>query len=286
MFGSLRADQQRNYLSQTNHLETIKKSLPLFKNKTLVVSVVVREPFVIYNQPADVTNSTAAIADMANYSGVAIEVLKRFRLIFKFNIKIVRPEDNQFGVLRNKNTKSEHWTGLVGTLYQNQTDIGVTALSITLNRARAIDFTRAYFVETATILLKIPEEVQNYLAIFEPFSLDVWCVLLVTILLLIFLVTLMTRLEEQQKKQEKIHELMKFLDKGPEMSISSEDEPSISERKFERRFSIGLNQKLKALQKAQHEHEFGSSLREQFYYAVSCVINILLIRGAYKLDNL
>lgn len=272
---------QRNFLSQSDHLDTIKKSLYLFKNKTLIVSVVVREPFVIYNPPVEAKNSKEAIADLANYSGVAIEVLKRFRLIFKFNIKIIWPADNQFGVLRLLPQK--YWTGLVGSLYRNESDIGVTALSITLSRAHAIDFTRAYFVETAAILLKVPEEVQNYMAIFEPFSMDVWCVLLVTILVLIVLVTVMTRLEDKQKKQEKVHELMKFLDKGPSMSTSSEEEPAENEKKFERRFSMGLSQKLKALQKAQHEHEFGTSLREQFYYAVTCVINILLIRGTYKL---
>lgn len=268
--------QHRNYLSLTDHIATIRQSIPLFVKKTLIVCVVVREPFVIYNAPAHLKNYSEAIADPDNYSGVAIEVIKRLQYIFKFDIKVIRPRDNQFGVLAPNKT----WTGMVGSLFQNESDIGVTALSITFNRAKAIDFTRAYYVETAAILLKTPEEVQNYLAIFEPFSPVVWLVLLITIMLLILLVTLMTRLEDQQKKEEKIHELINFLHHGPKMSISS-DETGTHEVKFERRFSTMLDCKLKAVQRAKHEHEYGANLREQFYYAVTCVLNILLIRGLY-----
>lgn len=268
--------QHRNYLSLTNHIETIRQSMPLFVNKTLVVCVVVREPFVIYNAPAHLKNTSEAIADPDNYSGVAIEVIKRLQYIFKFDIKVIRPRDNQFGVL----TLNKVWTGMVGSLVGNESDVGVTALSITFNRAKAIDFTRAYYVETAAILLRTPEEVQNYLAIFEPFSPTVWVVLLITIMLLIFLVTLMTRLEDQQKKEQKIHELMKFLHRGPELSISSDD-TGTHEVKFERKFSTMLDHKIKAVQKVKYEHEYGINLREQFYYAVTCVLNILLIRGLY-----
>lgn len=213
----------RNKLSQTNHLEVIRKSVPLLENKTLTVCVVVREPFVIFND----FNRTLNESDIDNYSGIAIEVVKRLSFIFKFTIKIIRPADNQFGVRLN-----DRWTGLMGTLVEGQSDIGLTALSITVGRAQVIDFTRAYYVETAGIMLRIPEEMKNYSAIFDPFALDSWLLLLTTMILLIIFITIMMKLE-----QEGDHSTP---DAAPE-----------------------------------------TGWLKLFYYAVTCVVNILLIRGRY-----
>lgn len=220
----VKSNQQvhRNKLSLTNHLEVIRKSAPLLKNKTLTVCVIVREPFVIFNG----VNSTSSESDINNYSGIAIEVVKRLSFIFKFSIRIIKPADNQFGILVDG-----RWTGLIGSLVNREADIGLTALSITVGRAQVIDFTRAYYVETAGIMLRIPEELKNYSAIFDPFALDSWILLLTTVVLLVVFVTIMTRLEESEQDS----------------------------------FSIA----------------YGTNWLERFYYAVTCVINIFLIRGEW-----
>lgn len=254
---------RRNLLSQSDHLDLIRRYIPLIENKTLVVCAIVREPFVIYNSggPSNMTHEqqAEARANLDNYGGVAIEVVRRLALIFRFNIKIIWPEDNQFGVYQ---ADRRAWSGLMGVLARGEADIGLTALSITMSRAQVIDFTRAYYVETATILLRTPEEVQNYLAIFEPFSLAVWLVLLTTIMLLIMLITIMTKLEDDQYRREKAHKLARLF--ARRQLEQHEDHP--------RRMSTH--------QPSQDQmHEFGSTWLERFYYAVSCVINILLIRG-------
>ena len=324
-------------LSQSDHLKLIHRFKPELRNKTLIVCVVIREPFVIFNEPSNWANLTSRERkllqqDLDNYSGVAIAVVKRLRWIFKFNIRIIRPSDNQFGVYV---PGLKRWTGLMGVLDAKQADIGVTALSITVGRAQAIDFTRAYYVETVTILIKTPEEVQNYLAIFNPFSLLVWLVLLATIVLLIALITIMTKLEDNQRKHEKMHKLAKFLERraslsadliGDDQSQQSRDgherkagsassstlgnrlgvgvdlwpvkedgeeagqgqdqrEQELRARSTKRRYSVKqLNERLSELNRTngrEEEHEFGDSWLERFYYAVTCVINILLIRGKF-----
>lgn len=258
-----------SWMSQSDHLELIRKSVALFKNKTLVICVVVREPFVIFNKPEHVDDEhlELAMAQIDNYSGIAIEVVKRLSNVFRFNVRVVRPKDRQFGVL----TQDKRWTGLMGSLVNGEADIGVTALSITVGRAEVIDFTRAYYVETAAILMRTPGEVQNYLAIFEPFSTPVWFLLLATIVTLIILITIMTKLEEDQRQQHRLHKLATFLadhqhERGKSSLVGS-------------RYSRQLEHKLEALREAQEEQEFGSTWHERFYYATSCVLNILLIRG-------
>lgn len=290
---------RRYRLSQFDHLELMRQGVPLLVNKTLTVCVVVREPFVIYNEPDESAKSTIsneeAQADLKNYNGVAIEVVKRLAAIFKFNIRVTRPKDGQFGIL----LPDKSWNGLVGTLVRNESDIGLTALSITVNRTQVVDFTRPYYVETAAILVRIPEEVQNYFAIFEPFSMTVWFILLASIVILILLITVMTKLEERQREQQKMLKLAEFLahrmskgDVGGNILVSggrshqnfvSHKSSSAHQRDSynDEQFSKGLAHRMAAVSQAHQKQEFGSTWLERFYYATTCVLNILLIRGEY-----
>lgn len=260
---------------QSNHLQVIREHIPMLENKTLIVCVVVREPFVIYQKTSDglsMEEKGRLEADLDNYSGVAIEVLKQLSIIFKFRVRIIKPRDGHFGVF----IPDRGWTGLVGSLVRNESDIGVTALSMTVTRSRVVDFTRAYYVETAAIMLRIPEEIQNYLAILEPFSVEVWILLIATILLLIFLITIMTELEQRQREQRKIHKLAKFV--VDNRKLSTADQSTIPEE-VRRHYWSQMEHKLDAIQVARSVREFGSTWLDRFYYATSCVINILLIRG-------
>jgi len=264
-------------LRHSDHLDIIREAAARFANRTLIVTVVVREPFVIYNEPLGLPGLQEdaimlAQSDPDNYSGVAVEVVKRLAAIFRMNLKFKRPKDNQFGVYL---AEQKLWTGLMGDLVKEEADIAVTALSITMSRAQAIDFTRAYYVETVAILLRSPEEVENYFVIFEPFSTTVWLVLSFTIVVLIFLVTIMTELEEKQLQQEeKAHELQISLigiSRRNSHLNSSETESNLSPRHV-----VDENHKHHT-----EIHPFGASWLERFYYAVTCVINILLNRGKF-----
>lgn len=258
--GGCRTELKHYRLSQSDHFEVIRRSIPLFENKTLTVSVLVREPFVYFNRKAsrETGREEEASKDLNNYSGVAIEVIKRLSVIFKFKIDIVVPADKEFGVLKGNKT----WSGVVGSLVRNQSDVGVTALSITVARSEVVDFTRAYYVETGAILLPIPEEVQNYFAVMEPFSPGVWLCLFIIIILLIVLIAIMTKLEEDQREQHKLSKVLKVELKARK-SVSSN--------------SKHLEDKLRNLR----ENHKASTWLERIYYAITCVLNILLIRGKF-----
>lgn len=198
--------------SQAAHLKLIRNSIPKFENKTLKIVVVVREPFVSYTEPTRSISESGPLAplnDLDNYSGVAIEVVRRLANVFKFNVIVTRTMDNQFGV----QGMDGRWTGLVGSLVRNESDMGVTALSITASRGEFVDFTRAYYVETASILLRTPDEVQNFFVVFEPFSTAVWLLLIAFIFMLIFLLIIMTKLEDSQRERHKLHKLAKQLER-------------------------------------------------------------------------
>lgn len=254
--------QQKKYsLTQSENLELLRQTIPVLENKTLIVGLVVREPFVIYDYQADASkrgSSYAPESDLDNYKGVAIEVIKRLADMFRFKIKIILPKDKQFGVQLQDGT----WSGLLGSLLRNESDVGITALSITVSRVKVVDFTRAYYVETAAMLLPIPEEVQNYLAILQPFSLAVWLLLLATIIILILLITIMSWLEEEQRERSRKHKLAKSLARSIDRGIRNRAGP------------------LEMLKYTKPVERFRAiTWLERFYYATSCVLNILLIRG-------
>jgi hypothetical protein len=134
------ANEQSHHfrMSQSDHLEYIRRSKGRFRNKTLVVGIVVREPFVIFNQPRDWHRLSAheqrlAKQDLANYDGVAIELVKRLKSIFNFNTRLTSPADNQFGIYSSEN---KSWNGLMGQLVRAEIDVGVTALSLTIPRGK------------------------------------------------------------------------------------------------------------------------------------------------------
>lgn len=284
-------------LSQSKHLELVRASMSLFANKTLTVCVVVREPFVMYNEPdprLKLTNETAH-ANLSNYYGVGVDIIKRLARIYNFKMRIIRPKDGQFGVL----AQDGRWTGLVGTLERRESDVGLTALSIIMSRLAVIDFTRAYYVETVSFLMRMPEEVQNYLAILEPFSSTVWMMLLATIVVLIMLITIMTKLEENQREQQKLHKLAKFLNEHQQYADdTSTSGRNTSDFRFvnaptphptevgadatadaRSEYSRVLEHRLEDVARAHEQQEFGDTWTQRFYYATSCVLNILLIRG-------
>lgn len=316
---------------QRDHLRIIRDNIHKLENKTLYVCIVIREPFVNYNEQLQSfinttrTNNNSSqqpnqdsMINLDDYSGIAIEVVKRLSVIFRFKVQVTRTIDNQFGV-QGSNGK---WTGLLGSLVRNESDLGVTALSITARRAEYVDFTRPYYVETASILLRMPDEIQNFFVVFEPFSSIVWFVLLGSILGLILIVIVMTKLEDSQRKQHKLHKLYKRLKRLQEIkrlesrgsrrtsastsksrngsgsgsgSRSTNDSSTTVSDKHRRnhresRKSVGFEQldfnelrqieaSIELINHFDKNYEFGKTWTDRFYYSVSCVLNILLNKG-------
>lgn len=284
------------YSNSLNHLHLIRETISKFNGSELIICVVVREPFVIYNEPIEETAREisqskdgkfllSAMENLDNYSGVAIEVTKRLAEIFKFKVRVVRPADGQFGVLDASGT----WTGLMGSVVRNESQLGVTALSITSSRAEAVDFTRAYYVETSAILLKIPEEVQDFAVIIEPFSPIVWYSLFVTIIFLILVIMLMTRLEDNERLKHQIAKAMRQRAHRPSRLMSTDELMRIAcshampNQKSNMAGSIAssiIESELNLDEIVLEKSEFGSNWTERFYYSLTCVLNILLNKGS------
>lgn len=213
-------------------------------NKTLIVCLVEREPFVIYDDAANYQS-------IDSYTGVAVDILRHLMEILDFSVRVTKPPDDQFGTQLSNGS----WTGLVSELINSRADIGLTALSITNARAHVIEFTRAYYVDTSAILLPIPDEVENLFAIFAPLSVGAWLLLLSTVVVLIVLVALMSRMEQDLHSP-------KVAARGRKQRKSDCNESEMIETETHRCGAI-------------------FSLR-QFYYSVNCVLAILLMRGECK----
>lgn len=242
-----------------NRLKIIADAKRLFENKSFMVSMRTREPFVrLKHKQAQKTTTGASFKHKKFYNidqldGIAIRIFASFMKILNFNATFYETADRQFG----SRLQNGSWTGIVGDVLRNEAEFGLSALSVTFERAKHVDFTRAFFVDSAAILLPTPGEVQNLLAIFTPFTLDAWCVLLTLIGALIALVAYMTKLERDLHVKPKLG--------APSATLTS----------------LGASVQLRNTAKASISvHNYSQIFnRQQFYYGVACVLAILLLRG-------
>lgn len=127
--------------------------------------------------PDDNFSNVDAIIDENNtlfhvYEAKFIHLLSE-ALHFSFNIK--HPIDGQIG----KHVGNDTWTGHIGMIQQKECDIAIDAISLTLERSRAISYSYPYYVSDITFLTNNPEALPKSFAIFHPFSFEIWIALIV-----------------------------------------------------------------------------------------------------------
>jgi len=130
----------------------------------------------------------------AAYEGFIKDLLDEISSVQGFTYDLVLSVDNKYGVQSGGN-----WSGLVGMLQREEIDLIAADLTVTWSRMSAIDFSKPFLASTLTLLLKDPAEYTISLASwFNPFSWEVWLLLLTSYLissLILFLVSRLSPLE-------------------------------------------------------------------------------------------
>ncbi|CAL4059420.1 unnamed protein product, partial [Meganyctiphanes norvegica] len=79
----------------------------------------------------------------------------------------------------------------IGILHRLEVDFAVASFTITYIRNTVIDFTHAYYEEPTTILIPPPQETDKLFTFLEPFSWQVWVLLVATVVVVGILLWLM-----------------------------------------------------------------------------------------------
>ncbi|XP_060083158.1 glutamate receptor 4-like [Ylistrum balloti] len=134
-----------------------------------------------------------------SFEGLIIDVLHQISQILDVKFSLNHVGDNEFGERRDDGT----WTGMIGELQRNESDIAAGPLTVTADRARIVDFSQPFSSAGLRVLVKRPENTQtssDQVELFlRPFSVGVWILVLITAVVLHLLWCLNLRFNPKEK---------------------------------------------------------------------------------------
>ena len=109
---------------------------------------------------------------------------------------VVKPsKDNQYGALG----KDKQWTGVIGALLEDETDIGLANLYKTESRGKAVFFSPGLQSIATRFFIKFPGKETNWLTFLEPLSPSLWIAILLFLLTISTMLTVADRLGQEKK---------------------------------------------------------------------------------------
>lgn len=112
--------------------------------------------------------------------GVEANLVKVLSAALGFDYKLIIPRDKEWG---RHPIMGKRWTGLIGMVQRNEADIAIGDLTITKQRARAVDFI-PYTMEDNTFATRLPNANAKHGSYTHPFQWQVWLVTLLAVLVL------------------------------------------------------------------------------------------------------
>ena len=149
--------------------EVRKENEPFFRNKTLVVTTIAEEPFVMFRKP----KPGQILEGNARFEGFCVDLMEKLAevLHFKYELKLV--DDGQYGA--PVDASQLRWNGMVGELLSKKADIAIAPLTITFIREQVIDFTTPYMNLGISILYRKPrQEPPTLFSFMNPLEVQVW----------------------------------------------------------------------------------------------------------------
>ncbi len=148
--------------------------------RTVKIVTIAAEPFLRVKGNASANTETGSWAGNNRYEGYIIDLLERIKTHVKgidFDYQVELVSDGKFG---SQHPYSFIWDGMVGDVIRKKADVAAGPLTVTPDRATAVDFTYPFMSSGITVMMKHPEMVQhNPFRIMYPLGIEVWCVNLV-----------------------------------------------------------------------------------------------------------
>nr|KAG5694073.1 hypothetical protein BaRGS_033692 [Batillaria attramentaria] len=147
-------------------------------NSTVRVVVYVAPPYVM----KDPTSKSG-------YRGFCIDLLDRIAQEKKFNYTVY--ETNTYG---SRDPVNDTWNGIMGELVNRRAEIGLGGMTITLDREKAVDFTKPFLTVGITILYRKPvAKPPDLFSFLNPLSIEVWVYMIAAYLCVSFMLFVIAR---------------------------------------------------------------------------------------------
>lgn len=104
-----------------------------------------------------------------------VEILSK---VLGFRYQLFIPDDRQWGRL----SEEGNWTGMIGMVQHNKTDIAIGDLTITESRTKVVDFI-PYSIEETTFATRLPKEIIRHTFYVQPFRYIIWLMCLLAVII-------------------------------------------------------------------------------------------------------
>ncbi|KAG8192331.1 hypothetical protein JTE90_002151 [Oedothorax gibbosus] len=112
--------------------------------------------------------------------GSDLEFLKILSKALNFTYELFQPEDKQWGV----KLEDGNWTGLIGKVHRNETDMSMCAITMTEPRRTAVQFSFPYEIQSLVFATRKPGYLPKVLSFVYPFAPEVWFTILALMVLM------------------------------------------------------------------------------------------------------
>ena len=176
--------------------------LKIAKNIPLRVSVLVNDPYVTINKNSAQNNSDETCSYIgwscvgvdgthSCCAGYCIDLLKILMRELGFSVIIHLVKDGKYGALNHTTGK---WSGLIGEVVEDETDIALVDLTINEQRSEVVDFTYPFMDAGMGVLVKVARRDKNdWTGFLDPFATTLWIALIICINAAVLVVWLLER---------------------------------------------------------------------------------------------
>ncbi|XP_075989174.1 ionotropic receptor 8a [Anticarsia gemmatalis] len=124
------------------------------------------------------------------FEGYCVDLIQRLSETMSFDYEIVSPKSGDFG----RKLPNGTWDGVVGDLMRGETDIAISALTMTAEREEVIDFVAPYFEQTGIlIVIRKPIRKTSLFKFMTVLRTEVWLSIVAALVLTGFMIWLLDK---------------------------------------------------------------------------------------------
>ena len=112
-----------------------------------------------------IPNKPFVYKEHGQWAGINVDILDIMKSTINFTYEMIERQDGVFGSYDNGT-----WTGLIGSIQHGEADFSISDLSVTQERARAVDFTIGIVMDSNKLFVKKPRRSVSWTTFMDAFS--------------------------------------------------------------------------------------------------------------------
>ena len=121
--------------------------------------------------------------------GLDAEYIKTLSTSLRFKLDVVLTADGEWG----RELSNGSWTGLVGMVLRNESDIALGGIAVTEKRYKIISYSSPYRFTYLTFATNLPRSLPRFTTFLYPFTMHLWIALAVLLFLMPFILRILLR---------------------------------------------------------------------------------------------